>query len=337
VVELVDSGLYKGALDLDLGASESVWLIAGPGARPVLWLSDSDAGAPDALTVRGGAGSRFVMDGLMVAGRGIRLSPEPGEGDRTAGDLCEVLIRHCTLVPGWSLTHDCEPTRPADPSVVVDGSRLCLRIDHSIVGALHLNLDLESGPPASVDIRDSIVDATSETRTAIGSSGDGVAGVRLSLRRSTIVGAVAVHLMDLIEDSICVGVATVARRQIGCARYSFVAEGSRIPKTYLCQPLTAFAAARATRPDASEAVKLGRVLDEFSVRIPPRFLSLRYGHPHYMRLTPCTWPEIAQGASDGGEMGVYHDLHEPQRLGRLGASLADYTPAEFNAALLVVS
>jgi hypothetical protein len=342
LVELVESGAYRGALDLDLGADESVWLVAGPLARPVLRISDSDAGSADALAVRGAAGSRFVMDGVMLAGRGLRLSPGDAREDADAGeaanDLCEVLIRHCTLVPGWGLEHDCEPAHPADPSVVIDGSRLCLRIDHSIVGAIRANLDPEGGPPATILISDSIVDATSETRSAISSPGDGVAYASLEVSRSTVVGAVSVHMLRLGEDSLFDGIVTVARRQTGCVRYSYVPQGSRTPKQHQCQPAAALQAARsAEQPDKHDPGKLARDLADVQLKIAPRFMAVRYGSPDYLRLTTCTPIEIARGTSDRSEMGVYHDLYEPQRLDRLQASLADATPAEFDASVLIMS
>src|SRR6185295_13998167 len=116
-----------------LERGESVWIVAAPQTRPVLWLTDEEAGAADALSIRGAAASRFVLDGILIAGRGIAISPgvdaldeDDGAGDQ--GDVCEIVIRHCTLVPGWGLSHDCEPRRPSEPSIVLDESRTCLRI-----------------------------------------------------------------------------------------------------------------------------------------------------------------------------------------------------------------
>ncbi|WP_166107069.1 DUF6519 domain-containing protein [Bradyrhizobium barranii] len=74
-------------------------------------------------------------------------------------------------VPGWALAHDCEPLRPNDPSIVIDGSRLWLRVEHSIVGTIDVILGVIAGLPADICIADSIVDATSETGAAIGIGG----------------------------------------------------------------------------------------------------------------------------------------------------------------------
>ena len=45
----------------------------------------------------------------------------------------------------------------------------------------------------------------------------------------------------------------------------------------------------------------------------PHFTSLRYGDPGYAQLRSATDRAIREGASDGGEIGVMHPLHQPQR------------------------
>jgi hypothetical protein len=340
VVELMESGLYSGALDVDLDANESIWIVAAPGTRPVLWLSDVEAGAPDALNVRGRHGSRFVMDGVMLAGRGLRLAPADDGDDRRSSeeDLCEVLIRHCTLVPGWGITHDCEPLRPADPSIVLDGTRLCLRVENSIIGKIDISLSAVTGSPARIAITDSIVDATAARRTAIGSADATVGYARLTVARSTIVGAVAVHAIDLAEDTIFNGEVIVARRQQGCVRYSFVRDGSRVPRQFRCQPAMARSAVRPEASDDPDDMGLrSRRLADVIVRIAPHSVSLRYGSPEYMRLSLCTPEDISRGASDGGEMGVYHNLFEPRRLDQLQARLVDHSPADFDSVVMFAS
>jgi hypothetical protein len=336
VVELMESGLYAGALDIDLKAWESIWLVAAPRTRPVLWLSDVEAGQQDALRVSGGNGSRFVMDGVMVAGRGLRFAPREDGDDGAAGDLCEVVLRHCTLVPGWGLAHDCEPRRPNDPSIVIDGSRLRLRVEHSIVGTIDVILGVTAGLPANICIADSIVDATSETRAAIGSADASVAYARLTIARSTVIGTVAVHAIDLAEDVLFGGVVTVARRQQGCLRYCYASVDSRVPRQHRCQPSSARAKVRDDAGDdpTREAVR-DRMLADVVVRIAPHFASTRYGTPDYVRLTGCTPHEITRGASDGGEMGAYHDLGEPQRMDQLQARLVNHCPADFDPVVLV--
>jgi hypothetical protein len=47
--------------------------------------------------------------------------------------------------------------------------------------------------------------------------------------------------------------------------------------------------------------------------------------------------EIVRGAEDGSELGVYHDLYQPQREDNLTARLTESTPAGFDAGLIYVS
>jgi hypothetical protein len=58
--------------------------------------------------------------------------------------------------------------------------------------------------------------------------------------------------------------------------------------------------------DETEALRLSEVL-----RVEPEFESVRYGTPVYAHLARATAAEIARGASDLSEMGVYHDLYQP--------------------------
>jgi hypothetical protein len=62
-------------------------------------------------------------------------------------------------------------------------------------------------------------------------------------------------------------------------------------------------------------------------RVRPRFDSLAYGTSEYARLALSCAPEIRRGADDRSEMGVYHDLYEPQRHANLAARLDEHVPA----------
>jgi hypothetical protein len=242
-----------------------------------------------------------------------QLEEEGDESVPPGSELCEVWIRHSTLVPGNTLHPDCEPRHPSVPSLVVDQTSACLRIEDSITGAIQIVHEGNAREPRQIVIRDSIVDATSETRTAIGGSGHEVGYAELSVWRSTLMGRVAVHALCYAEDSIFASRVDVARRQTGCMRFCYVAPESRTPKRYECEPQTA------------------------SGRVAPCFESVRYGSPVYMRLTACTPPEIRCGAHDASEMGVYHDLFEPQRLAMLSDRLAEFVPASCDAAVVFAS
>lgn len=344
VVELVDSGSYHGAIHITLGQGESVWIVAAQGTRPVLLLTDERDGAADRITVQGAAGSRLTLDGLLVAGHGIDISPRPpddgdgnGGGSTNSGDLCQVWIRHSTFVPGWGLSCDCRPTHPGQPSVVLDGSAACLRIDHSIVGPVQVAGADEAAP---IVVTNSIVDATDTSQPAIAGTQGEIALALLTVARSTIIGEVAVHAISRADDTLFLGKVEVARRQTGCIRHCYLPANSRTPRRHRCQPEDAIAAAR-TRVDADttltpteSAARKAIVSADTALRVRPHFESLRYGSEQYARLHPSAAAEIAAGAQDGSEMGVYHDLFEPQRLTLLNARLAEYVPATFEAATL---
>ncbi|RYE82647.1 MAG: hypothetical protein EOP19_15710, partial [Hyphomicrobiales bacterium] len=119
VIEIRDSAVYSEPLAIALEAGESLQIRAANRTRPVIRLLDYMANRPDAFTVSGKKASRFKLDGLIVTGRGIQVSgPDRSDTEVFAqGDLCDVTIRHSTLMPGWGLECDCEPKRPNEPSL----------------------------------------------------------------------------------------------------------------------------------------------------------------------------------------------------------------------------
>ncbi len=233
--------MYEGSIDLQLDAGEAIQLRAAERTRPVLRLLDVRASQPDALGIGGRAGSRVLLDGLLIVGRGIEVH---GPGDEAAADddLCELLIRHCTLVPGWALQCDCDPKRPGEPSVTLDGTRAALRVEHSILGAIAVISPERRGEPPTLELCDSILDATGAERVALGAPDEAVAYVEASFRRCTVIGAVQAHGIALAEDSIFASPLRVLRRQQGCVRFCYVADGSRTPRRFHCQPDLALAA-----------------------------------------------------------------------------------------------
>jgi hypothetical protein len=119
-----------------------------------------------------------------------------------------------------------------------------------------------------------------------------------------------------------------------------VPHGCRTPKRYHCQP------------DLAEQVKLTELLklnphplqadidharELERERVKPQYNSVRYGRPAYCQLAETCAPEIKSGAEDDSEMGVFHDLFQPQRLANLRARLNEYTPAGSDVGILFVS
>ncbi len=322
VIEFTASGVFVEPIVIDIPKGRSLELRAASGVRPVIRLIDWQIDRADSLVVNGAANSRCVLDGLLITGRAVRVT----------GSLADFTIRHSTLVPGWGLEHDCMPRRPADPSLEIFSATVAVHIEHSIVGSIQVNMPAPEGAPTPtspesgdqarcigyhadplcVDVSDSILDATSAEREAIGAPGCTVAHVCLRIARTTVFGQVQVHALALGEDCIFDGVVFVARRQIGCVRFCYVAPGSRTPRRFECQP-----------HDGNG--------------VEPLFGSRRYGRPDYAQLSLDCPDEIAAGASDQSEMGAFHDLYQPQRTTLLQARLDEAVPAGMEAGIIFVN
>jgi hypothetical protein len=352
VIEVADSGVYEERFVFGLGPGESLQLRSAPLTRPVLRLLDYRVDQPDPFTVSGGPASRFVLEGFLVTGRDIQVSgPDAGSGDGAddgpaaePGELCDVTIRHCTLVPGWELDCDCAPGRPDEPSLTLNYSRARVVVEHSILGPISVRADERAGDPAELSVSDCIVDATSPGGLAL-SSGDGrVAFVSLTMARCTVVGRVLAHAIRLAENSIFTSPVLVARRQIGCVRYCYVCDGSRTPSRYRCQPDVAVQEAadqarrRAERAGTpADPTAVARAQARARDRVRPVFDSVRYGTPAFGRPAEACAGEITRGADDESELGAFHDLYQPERAASLRVRLDEFTPAGLDAGIFYAS
>ncbi|SNS14106.1 hypothetical protein SAMN06893096_102198 [Geodermatophilus pulveris] len=324
VVELGDSGLYVEPVDVDVAADHTLEIRAAVGCRPTILLPARSEDIDD-MQVRCGTRSRVVLDGLMVAGHAVRVS----------GDPAEVVVRHCTFVPGWEIDAACEPSNGEEASLVLThrprnrhGRRgypapeeppvqlqtTCVDVDHSIVGTIVVQRDEVNADPVRLHVSTSIVDSTTSEGDAIAAPNGRRAHAMLTVVDSTVIGRTCAHAVELGENSIFTARMDVQRRQVGCLRYCSVPADSRTPRRYACQPDLALAApGDGTAEDRTAAVE-------------PRFASLRYGRPDYCRLADDCAEEIREGADDDSEMGVYHDLHEALRRRNLEAALSEHLP-----------
>ena len=178
VIEIIDSDVYAEPVAVQLATNQTLQLRAANRKRPVIRLLDWQAPESYGLSISGEGPSWFVLDGVVVTGGGMQVS----------GSVSGVTIRHSTLVPGWGLTCDCNPLRPAEPSIDVVETPLCITIDHSVIGAILVDRDETRQDPLRLIVCDSIVDATSRQRVALGASGKLCADVLLTLLRTTVFG-----------------------------------------------------------------------------------------------------------------------------------------------------
>ncbi|MGY6275061.1 hypothetical protein [Methylomonas sp. MgM2] len=341
VIEITDSGLYEEKIAIDLAMNQTLQIRAGNGKRPIIRFSDR----PDYFTVSGDKGSYLTLDGLLIAGRGMQV--QYNDNDKS---LAGIIIRHSTLVPGWSLEPDCEPSQLEEPSIEITNANPCLTIEHSIIGSIQVNIDEVGIDPIRIRITDSILDATGNeceapACEAIGAAASSFAHASLTIVRCTVFGRIDTHAIALAENSIFMGTIRVARRQVGCMRFCYVKPLSRTPKRYHCQPDLAEQAAatdlennardnQEPPPDeaALEAAKL--VARE---RVRPQFNSTHYGNPNYCQLAGNCAEEIKRGADDESEMGVFHDLFQPQREANLRVRLDEYIPARADVGIIMAS
>jgi hypothetical protein len=334
VIEIVDSSVYVEPVYIALAESQSLQLRAASGARPTIRLLDWQTDLPDAMAVTMSHASRFTLDGVLITGRALHVSgPNASKGELPEDPAChaELVIRHCTLVPGWRLESDCRPKRPAEPSLELYNVRARVTVEHSILGSIQIHQNAVREDPLPLYIADSILDATDPEKEAIGSPGYAVAHAVLTIKRSTVFGITDVHAIELAEDSIFMDCLNVARRQLGCMRFCYVPCGCRTPRRYRCQPDMVISA---VRKRISDPVQQAAEIACEKLRVRPQFTSTHYGHPAYAQLGFHCATEIERGASDESEMGAYHNLYQPQREAILAARLDEFTPADAEAGIL---
>lgn len=345
VIEIESNDFISIPIQLKLKKNHSLQIRAANRHRPILWIPDQSPSAPDAFSATLAPGSRLILDGLLVTNRSVYITTEHEPGAPEEPCPAQVILRHCTLVPGWGLDAGCNPKEPDEPSLVLDKAQVEVRIEHSIVGAIQVEADAVSKEPVTIHLSDSILDATEratdEDHYALSNSigNSRIAHVELTVQRSTIFGIVEVHAIKLAENSIFNDCLNVARRQLGCMRFCYVPHGCRTPKRYHCQPDLAEQTIEITlrRIAGTPQAVIDRAREMERERVRPKFTSTRYGRPAYCQLAEACAEEIKRGADDESEMGVFHDLFQPQRRANLTARLDEFTPAGMNVGIIYVS
>ena len=351
VIEIADSGIYEEALTkIIIRDGQTLQIRAADQERPVIIIPEISHSQLDALIVEGEGSSHLILDGLLIAGRplrieGARWAEKPGdETDREERHMGGVTLRHCTLVPGWmpapEIGEHSHPHRPKEYSLQLVYTSARAKIEHSIIGSIYVAQNEVLTDPILIQISDSIVDATDSRLAAIAGPNDRPAHAVLYIQRSTVIGSVRAHAFDLAENSIFDGTISLARRQRGCMRFcAYDPSSPRVPRRFNCQPDMAEEAVRAdyeAHPD-QYSTPLDILLEQVRLRLRPAFNNRQYGSPVYCQLAPSCAKEIKTGADDFSEMGVYHDLYQPQRVTNLQKRLDTFVPAGIDAAVILVN
>ncbi len=333
VIRVVDNATYSEAIAIDTGPAAGTYLAieAADGARPHILLDG-------ALTLDGDRPDFTVsLSGLLVEGT-----------VEVTGSLRRLRLLHSTLVPGGSVAEP-DPDLPAPPAVAAPPSITAVDVLPA-GGPANTELAVElafsiSGPirlPTAADglyALDSIIDGAGEDAIA-GISAAAPDAPALHLERITIRGNVRARQIDYATEVIFDGLARADRIQVGCVRFSYVRPGSRTPRRYRCQPdlaeKIAIADAEATGGPLTDPER-DAIRGIVRRRVKPEFSAEDYGLPAYMQLSLNAPLEIATGAGDGAEMGVYCHLKQPQREANLRLRLEEYLPFGLEYGLIYVT
>ncbi|MEM9218818.1 MAG: hypothetical protein AAGD25_31320 [Cyanobacteria bacterium P01_F01_bin.150] len=230
---------------------------------------------------------RMILNGLWLEGT---LTVEPG-------NLEQLSIAHCTLIPDKG-------------SLTVGGanSNLSLWIDHSISGPIAVE-----GTIRELHVQTSLIDAGASL--AINAS-----KVSTTITASTLIGETSVQILEA-SNSIFTQTVTAERHQEGCVRFSSLPLASKVPRRYRCQPQLALQELIKSSGKTERSPMEQEIVQR---RVAPQFTSLVYGYPGYGQLSQRCADEIRHGADDASEMGVFHDLYQPQRETNLQLRLDEY-------------
>lgn len=286
LVELTDSGRYELNLAKIDVAGGQLEMRAADGHRPLVLLTPpTPPVAPFEFT--GSAAGAVSLNGFLLAGAALKIT----------GGLGFFRVRHCTLASQLVVHADgtLGDSPPPPPCVVIDSPGTRVEFESCLLGPVHAGRDVV------LSFRNCVIDARGAANLALSDDHATAGPSRWTLENCTVIGRVDVGVLALAANTIFLGdTVSVQRRQEGCVRFCWLPPGAQVPRQYRCLPA-------AGGPDAR-----------------PQFTSLRYGDAAYAQLRGAGDEPVRTGADDGSEVGVFHDLFQPQREAHLRARLAEY-------------
>jgi hypothetical protein len=270
-----------------------------------------------------GEGGEVMLDGLTMVSQNLVTKKDKIMTDENSQSIISVIrcgrvgmliLRYCTLV-----------SKECDSILVYESNdNLNVLVDHCIInGSISM-----SRSKALLTIKDSIVDGNiieSFTNGKINYKRDVEHKMTIDcyqinrIINSTILGKVNAEVLQLASNTIFSDIVTIVNSDIGCIRYSFVPEKSRIPSTFQCQPkkstITNQDEKEEQGDDEEEKVnRKGKDNGGKNIIIKPIFKSQTFGNAKYAQLDINTSKEILEGGDNGSEMGVFNHIHQFQRI-----------------------
>ncbi len=320
LLEITDSELYLGWLPgVVLKRGQTLQIRAADHCRPVIWIAERSTSLPDSLRLLAYPGSCFILDGVLLAGRGQLVVEPESQVPVKEQEPARVIIRHSTLVPGWLLKPETRPVKSEGASIELNNVMTRLLIQRSIVGSISVAQEDEPlVDPSAIVIEDSILDSTARQEPALYGEAVQPAYVSLTVCRSTVLGEVEVRELPLAENSIFRDPLKVHNRQGGIVRYCYVPAGSSTPRRFKCADKPDWLTFLSPDYDHYGTADYCRLVDDRDEN--------QKGQPH----------PILQGGEFGGEMGVYYHLFDPLRIAILRRRLDEYLPVDAQAEIFPV-
>jgi hypothetical protein len=292
IVEIDDSHTYAGDVAIAPAAGQHITFRAADRTRPVI---------DGKITITPAPGSAVTLDGLLISG-GVTV---------TSKDDCSLIVASCTVLPFAGA--------PAISWTATGGGQLT--IDHTLCGALRIDDEVR------IALRDTLVDS-GDFKTVAFAKTDTTSCGRLDIARCTVRGGILARETELIENSILNGVVTFDRTQSGCVRFTWLPTESKAPRRFECQPDAAIQHAIDAQTIGKKKQPTQVQIDEITAGVKlwlkPVFTETADGKAAFFQLHKSCPVEITTGADDGAEMGIFHDLYQPQRLSNLAMRLDEY-------------
>lgn len=259
------------------------------------------------LTFKG----KSASNNLQVTLNGLLTS-----GDINLQEYVDLQINHCDMVY---------------LSCTVANSLTKVTINNSMFAGIYLPQDV-----ISLTVSRSIIDAGGQVAVAADMNGYNPGPIS-SFDQVTILGAVFVEELALLNNSIVTELIATNRTETGVVRFSYLPLDSQTPPRYQCLPdLDFIPLAQQLAPSGEDYtwVKTNNPdwWNNTLQALAPQFTSVRYGDPGYVQLklndpnSLLPTSSVTIGADNGAEMGCFNSLNQPQRQVQLQEILQEYSP-----------